>query len=86
MGLGDIEAKFKAFGWNVLRVDGHNIEQIAAAFDTIPNNPVGIPHIIIADTIKGTGVSFMEGTCQWHAGAPNDEELAKALAEIGGHV
>ena len=86
MGLGDIEAKFKAFGWNVLRVDGHNIEQIAAAFDTIPNNPSGVPHIIIADTIKGKGVSFMEGTCLWHSGAPNDEQLAEALKEIGGNI
>ena len=86
MGLGDLEAKFKAFGWNVLRIDGHNIEQIAAALDTIPNNPTGTPHIIIADTIKGKGVSYMEGLCQWHAGAPNDEQLAVALKEIGGQV
>ena len=84
MGLGNIEAKFKAFGWNVLRVDGHNIEQIAAALDTIPNNPSGIPNIIIADTVKGKGVSYMEGTCNWHSGAPNDEQLAQALKEIGG--
>ena len=86
MSLGDLEAKFKAFGWNVLRVDGHNIEQIAAALDTIPNNPVGTPNIIIADTIKGKGVSYMEGVCQWHAGAPNDEELAIALKEIVGQI
>jgi len=86
MGLGDVEAKFRAFGWNVLRVDGHNIEQIAAALDTIPNNPSGVPHMIIADTVKGKGVSYMEGTCTWHAGAPNDEQLAQALEEIGGQV
>ena len=86
MSLGDIEAKFKAFGWNVLRVDGHNVEQIAAALDTIPNNPSGVPHIIIADTIKGKGVSFMEGVSRWHSGAPNKEELAAALKEIGGQV
>jgi len=86
MGLGDIEAKFKAFGWNVLRMDGHNIEQIAATLDTIPNNPSGVPHIIIADTVKGKGVSYMEGTCMWHAGAPNDEQLAQALEEIGGQI
>ena len=86
MGLGDLEAKFKAFGWNVLRVDGHNIEQIAAALDTIPNNPTGTPYIVIADTIKGKGVSFMEGNYLWHGGAPNDEQLAQALSEIGGQI
>jgi transketolase len=86
MSLGDIEAKFRAFGWNVHRIDGHNMEQIAAVLDSLPNNPTGIPNIIIADTIKGKGVSYMEGTCQWHGGAPSDEQLAQALKELGGHA
>ncbi|MBP7495989.1 MAG: transketolase [Spirochaetales bacterium] len=84
MDLGDPEAKFKAFGWNVVRIDGHDMKQIIEALDGIPNQPHGTPTMIIADTIKGKGVSFMEGKAQWHGGAPTDEQLAQALKELGG--
>lgn len=80
----DPEAKFRAFGWNVVRIDGHDIGAIAEALDEVPNIAHGTPTLIIADTIKGKGVSFMEGKYQWHGGAPNDEQLQQALAELGG--
>jgi transketolase len=84
MRLGDVEAKFRAFGWKVVRIDGHDIKQIVDALDAIPDQPRGAPTIIIADTIKGKGVSFMEGKAEWHGGAPSDDQLAQALAELGG--
>ena len=84
MRLGDVESKFGAFGWKVVRIDGHDIERIVAALDAIPDQPRGMPTVIIADTIKGKGVSFMEGKAEWHGGAPSDEQLAQALAELGG--
>jgi transketolase len=84
MSIGDPVAKFRAFGWNVLMVNGHDFGQIIAALDAIPNDPAGTPTIIVADTIKGKGVSYMEGKAEWHGGAPNDEQLALALKELGG--
>lgn len=75
-----LEDKWAAFGWRVLRVDGHNMEQLLDALHT----PVaqGRPTVIIADTIKGKGVSFMENECSWHGGCPTAEQLAQALAEL----
>ncbi len=73
--------KWKSFGWEVADVDGHDIEAMIAAldkFDTIK----GKPYVILANTIKGKGVSFMEGKNQWHGKAPNDEQLAEALSEL----
>jgi transketolase len=84
MGLGDVEAKFRSFGWEVVRIDGHDIPQIVDALDTITDQPRGAPTVIIADTVKGKGVSFMEGKSEWHGGAPTDEQLAQAIAELGG--
>ena len=81
--IADPVAKFEAFGWNVLRIDGHNIEQIIGTLDSLPNHVRGKPTMIIADTVKGKGVSFMEGRFEWHGGAPNDEQLAQALEELG---
>jgi len=84
MSLGDAEAKFLSFGWNVVSIDGHSIEQIVEVLDAIPDRPRGTPTIIIADTVKGKGVTFMEGTAAWHGGAPTEEQLAQALTELGG--
>ncbi len=84
MSLGDTEAKFRAFGWKVVRIDGHDLGRIIEALDAIPEQPRAKPTIIIADTIKGKGVSYMEGKAAWHGGAPTDEQLAQALAELGG--
>jgi transketolase len=74
--------KYSAFGWKVLRIDGHDMAQIVDAFEQA-RAVVGKPVVILADTIKGKGVSFMEGQPGWHGKAPNREELEKALEELG---
>lgn len=81
MGIKPIDEKFKAFGWNVLRIDGHDIEYIGKAIDEakIVN---GKPTIIIAKTIKGKGVSFMENQAGWHGSAPNEEQTKIAIDDI----
>ena len=84
VGLGDIEAKFKAFGWNTVKVDGHDMQALIDVFDSIPNQADGTPVMIIADTVKGKGVSFMEGKAAWHGGAPNAEQWAQIEKELGG--
>ncbi len=77
--LGDISRKWKAFGWNTIAVDGHSIEDLCYKFNTIPNNG---PTIIIADTIKGKGISFMENNVEYHGKIPNDHEVLIARKEI----
>lgn len=73
-------AKFEAFGWAVRRVDGHDFGELTEAL----RGPLvtGRPSLVIADTVKGKGVSFMENVAKWHHGVPDDEEYARALAEI----
>ena len=83
MSLGSIVDKFKAFGWNVIEIDGHDFDQIFAALD-IAKSTVKKPTMIVAKTIKGKGISFMENQAGWHGTAPSDEELEKALLELGG--
>ena len=73
--------KFAAFGWNVISIDGHNIEQIENAIETA-KNVKGKPTMIVCETVKGKGVSFMENNYEWHGVAPNEEQCKKALAEI----
>ena len=75
-----LQEKFAAFGWAVKRIDGHDLEALSSAF----SQPLeqGKPTAIIANTIKGKGVSFMENVGKWHHGVPNDEEYERALAEI----
>ncbi len=84
MSIGDIAAKFRAFGWKVVQIDGHDMEQIVDALDAIPNQPDAQPTMIIADTIKGKGVSYMEGTPAWHGGVPTKEQYEQAMRELGG--
>jgi len=81
MPIGDIVAKWKAFGWNVLEIDGHDMQQIVDAMETAVTTQ-DQPVIIIARTIKGKGVSFMEDAPAWHGKAPNEEEFKLALAEV----
>ena len=76
--------KFRAFGWNVIEVDGHDIEALIKVFDSIPNQPVGQPTMIVAHTVKGKGVSFMEGQAAWHGGSPNKEQMEQIAKELGG--
>jgi transketolase len=74
-----LDAKFAAFGWNVRRVNGHDFAALTQALTT----PVkGQPTVVIADTIKGRGISFMEGVGKWHHGVPSDDEYQRAMAEL----
>jgi len=84
-----VEDKFVAFGWSVVDVDGHDLEALTAALEA--THEAGKPRAVIARTVKGRGISFMEDVARWHHGVPNDEEYAsamkeidKALAEMGG--
>lgn len=83
MGLGDIRAKFEAFGFDVVEVaDGNDIEQVVAALNL--STTTGKPKCILAHTVKGKGVSFMENNVAWHGTAPNEEQRAQAIAELEG--
>ena len=84
MPLGDICKKYESFGWRVIHIDGHDMQQIVDALDSVDDKPVGAPTMIVAETVKGKGVSFMEGTAAWHGKAPNDEQYAQAMKELGG--
>ena len=75
--------KFKAFGWHVLEIDGHDMKAVVAALKEATEYDQK-PVAIVARTVKGKGVSFMENTAAWHGKAPTDEELEKALAELKG--
>ncbi len=76
-----IDEKFAAFNFHVIRIDGHDFDQIAAAFKEARETK-GCPTAIIAKTIKGKGVSFMENQVSWHGVAPKDEEYEQAMAEL----
>lgn len=79
-----IDAKFRAFNWHVIEIDGHNMEEIIAAFAEA-KQVKGKPTLILAHTIKGKGVSYMENECGWHGTAPNEEQLQIALKELCGN-
>ena len=79
--LEPLAAKWAAFGWNVLDIDGHSLEALKKAFDNFSDTK-GKPTVILANTVKGKGVSFMEGKCACHGKAPNKEQLAAALKEL----
>lgn len=81
MSLGDLPAKFSAFGFAVQVVNGHDFEELLAALD---RKEAGKPMCIICNTIKGKGVSYMENQLDWHGKAPTGEQLAQALKELGG--
>lgn len=83
MTIGDIGAKFEAFGWNVLHCDGHDIAEISKAIDDAKTSK-DKPSIIIAKTVKGKGVSFMEGKSAWHGKPVGEEEYKQAKLELGG--
>jgi transketolase len=74
--------KWRAFGWAVREIDGHALEEIEDALLRIPAEP-GKPTCIVAHTVKGKGISFMEGQLLWHYRSPNREEMAAAIAELG---
>ena len=78
----DLGAKFEAFGWEVHAVDGHDHAALVELLTAVKADRNGKPHAIIAETVKGKGVSFMENQAGWHGKAPSAEELAQALAEL----
>lgn len=88
MDLGEIEAKFSAFGWMVMEVDGHDVGALLNAFDVAKRANEGrssaMPVVLVCRTVKGKGVSFMEGLAGWHGKAPNVEQTAQALKELAG--
>jgi transketolase len=82
MNVEPLEEKYRSFGWNVIQIDGHDMNQIVDAFERakqVQDRPV----VILAQTVKGKGVSFMEDVAGWHGKAPSLEELQKGLAELG---
>jgi transketolase len=83
MPVGDPCAKFAAFGWKVIRINGHDMKTIVQTLDAIDLKWEGMPTAIVADTIKGKGVSYMEGLANWHGMAPNQTEYEQALLELG---
>ena len=76
-----IDKKFEAFNFHVINIDGHNFDEIKAAFEEAKNTK-GMPTAIIAHTVKGKGVSFMENQAGWHGKAPNDDEFKQAMEEL----
>ncbi len=83
MSIDPIRPKFEAFGWHVININGHDHKEILRAFKEA-ESVKGKPTMIISNTIKGKGVSFMEGALKFHGKAPNDSELEIALKELGG--
>jgi transketolase len=95
LALRDLEAKLRSFGWYVATSDGHDHAALASAFASMRAAPDDVPKLLVAQTIKGRGVSFMEhptalraggGTYRWHAGAPDDEAFSRAQAELLGRI
>lgn len=78
-----IDDKFRAFGWNVVSIDGHDFDSIIGGFSQA-RACKGQPTLILAKTVKGKGVSFMEGEAGWHGKAPGEEQAIQAVAELGG--
>ena len=83
MPMGDVELKFKAFGYNTIVCDGHDCAALSAALKTA-KSVKGQPSIILARTVKGKGVSFMEGKNTWHGAPVKDEHYETAMKELGG--
>jgi transketolase len=83
MGLQSLKAKFEAFNWQVIEMDGNDIDAVVAGLENAKMfTGKGKPVVILMTTIMGKGIDFMEGTHEWHGIAPNDEQLAKALAQL----
>jgi transketolase len=83
MPLGDLKAKWEAFGWKVLEMDGNVIQQVLDTVSSAKNfSGKGKPVVILMKTVMGKGVDFMEGSHKWHGSPPNDEQLAKALNSL----
>jgi transketolase len=82
MNIDPLGAKYRAFGWEVMRINGHNMKEIVEALEKAKEGR-GRPVLIIAETVKGKGVTFMENVAGWHGKVPNHEEMLKGLTELG---
>ena len=82
MNVEPLEDKYRSFGWDVHRIDGHNMQQVVEALEAAKEHQ-GKPLVLLADTVKGKGVSFMENVAGWHGKTPSAEELKKGLEELG---
>lgn len=82
MNIDPLDEKYRSFGWEVIEIDGHDMQQILEAFDKA-KNVKGKPTVIIANTVKGKGVDFMENVAGWHGKSPNYEEMMKGLEQLG---
>lgn len=76
-----LDKKYEAFGWHVIKIDGHDFDQINAAFQEAQETK-GQPTVILAKTVKGKGISYMENNAGWHGKAPNDEQYEQGVAEL----
>ena len=84
MNVEPLEERYRSFGWEVIEVDGHDIKHVVGALQEANRVPVaGKPTLVICNTVKGKGVSFMENIAGWHGKAPNYEEMVKGLEELG---
>ena len=89
MPLGDIKDKFDSFGWKTYKINGHSISEIIEILDHVTQesheekSKQDKPVMIIANTVKGKGVSFMEGKAEWHGAVPTEEQYDAALTELG---
>ena len=79
---GTLASKFEAFGWDVSHVDGHDIDALVDLLSRLKGQGGDVPHAVIARTVKGKGVSFMENQVGWHGKAPNGDQLKEALSEL----
>ena len=80
--LEPLSEKWKSFGWNVVEIDGHNHEQLKNTFESIRGNNNNKPTVVIANTIKGKGISFMEGNIKWHYNSPQGDDYDNAVKEL----
>lgn len=83
MNVEPLDVKYAAFGWDVLRCDGHDMDRVVRALEFAKSHHRGKPTVIIAETVKGKGVSFMEGVAGWHGKTPNFDEMLAGLKELG---
>ena len=83
MGIAPLADKYRSFRWNVIEIDGHDMKQVVAAYEEAKKFK-GKPTVILAKTVKGKGVSFMENNCDWHGKTPTKEQAEKAVCEIEG--
>lgn len=85
MSLESLEDKWASFGWNVIAVDGNDVEKLQQLLSSLPQEK-GKPTLVMAYTTKGKGISFMENQAKWHHGVPSEEQFKQAMKELGGKV